>query len=238
MTDQGIARRPRWLSVLLLVLCAALIVVFLLLGNWQMRRLAWKQDLIAAVETRAYGVPVTPPVTFDPEQHTYLRVALQGSYTDDAPVLVKAVTELGPGYWVMSPMQGSAGIVWVNRGFVPPGQKNPALWSAAPETISGLLRPTEPDGTLLERNDPGLDRWVSRDTAALSNALQLGLTMPYFIDADHTGAREAWPRGGLTIVRFRNTHLAYALTWYAMAALFAIALGGILWQAHRVRRGR
>ena len=34
------------------------------------------------------------------------------------------------------------------------------------------------------------------------------------------------PIGGLTVVRFRNAHLAYALTWYGLAALSA--LGALL----------
>ncbi|MEM9136436.1 MAG: SURF1 family protein, partial [Cyanobacteria bacterium P01_F01_bin.42] len=34
--------------------------------------------------------------------------------------------------------------------------------------ITGLLRTSEPDGTVLERNKPAQNRWVSRDVAAMS----------------------------------------------------------------------
>ena len=39
---------------------ATVVVVVLLvgLGDWQLRRLAWKEALIAAVETRAHAAPV------------------------------------------------------------------------------------------------------------------------------------------------------------------------------------
>lgn len=224
MSDETVARRPFWVTVVLLMLSAALIVVFVLLGNWQMRRLVWKQDLIAAVDARAFGDPVGLPAPFDPDLHAYLRVVADGKFLDVAPIRVKAVTGIGPGYWVMSPLQTETGILWINRGFVPPDQKDPANWTDLTNPISGLLRPDAPGGTLMERNRPEADRWVSRDTQAMSAARGLGETLPYFLDADHQGSPADWPRGGLTVIRFSNSHLSYALTWYAMAALFAAAL--------------
>ena len=224
MSDAGSARRPRWATIVLLVLSTALIVVFVLLGNWQMRRLAWKQDLIAAVDARAFGAPVDLPAQFDSDRHAYLRVSVQGQFLDAAPVLVKAVTEIGPGYWVLIPLQTKTGILWVNRGFVPPEFKDSGHWPDPKPRVSGLLRRDAPGGTLLERNRPESERWVSRDAQAMSAARNLGPTLPYVIDADHQGAPGTWPRGGLTVIKFNNSHLSYALTWYAMAALFAAAL--------------
>ncbi|SDW98121.1 surfeit locus 1 family protein [Ruegeria halocynthiae] len=224
MSAQTVPRRPLWVTVVLLVLSAALIVVFVLLGNWQMRRLGWKQDLIAVVGARAFGDPADMPAQFDPNLHAYLRVSVDGEFLDAAPILIKAVTEIGPGYWVMSPMQTEAGILWVNRGFVPPDRRDPAQWAAPLAPITGLLRPDSPGGTLMERNRPDADRWVSRDTQAMSEARGFRSTLPYFLDADHLTGTGDWPRGGLTVVRFSNSHLSYALTWYAMAVLFAAAL--------------
>lgn len=40
---------------------------------------------------------------------------------------------------------------------------------------------------------------------------------PYFVDADVPPDVTTWPRGGLTVVTFRNAHLQYALTWFAPA---------------------
>jgi len=44
---------------------------------------------------------------------------------------------------------------------------------------------------------------------------------PYFIDADATPNMGGLPIGGLTVVTFRNSHLVYALTWYALAIMSA-----------------
>lgn len=235
MTNEAAARRPRWVTAVLLVLSAALIVVFVLLGNWQMRRLVWKQDLIAAVDARAFGDPVGLPAQFDPDQHAYLRVTAEGTFPDSPAVLVKAVTDIGPGYWVMSPMQTRQGILWVNRGYVPTDVKSPSRWTPPRSPVTGLLRPSVEGGTMLERNDPQAGRWVSRDTVAMSHVAGLGPTLPFFLDADPQAAPGSWPRGGLTMIRFRNSHLPYALTWYAMAALFAAALFYV-WRTGRIDR--
>ncbi|UOA30191.1 hypothetical protein DSM107133_04955 (plasmid) [Pseudosulfitobacter sp. DSM 107133] len=189
------------------------------LGNWQMRRLAWKLDLIDAVQTRAFGDPVPAPAGDAPE---YLRVFASGRFAGDQSLRIKAVTDLGPGFWIMTPLITQDGAIWVNRGFVP-GGLNQGDWDAAPgpARVTGLVRLDQPGGTLLESNQPETGRWVSADLAEMTRAV--GLTeaqTAYFIDAEAAGTGALWPRGGLTRLTFRNTHLAYALTWYAMAALF------------------
>lgn len=219
--------RPRWLTYSLLIAAAGLVVVFVALGNWQVRRLDEKLTLIDAVNTRAFGDPVKLPPQFQPENHSYLRVSVSGNLAE-GHILVKAVTDLGPGYWVMRPLITEQGSLWINQGFVPPDHKSPDDWQDMPTTVTGLLRPTAPDGTLLERNRP--TRWVSRDTKAMAKHLNLPDAMPYFVDADHIGAPKGWPRGGMTKITFPNNHLQYALTWYAMAALFVTALTLLIWK--------
>ncbi|OWU71528.1 hypothetical protein ATO3_18420 [Marinibacterium profundimaris] len=218
------------MDLTILGLAGVIFVTLVGLGTWQVRRLHWKLDLIEAVETRAHGTPVaapTGPVSDDDD--VYRRVVAEGRFRHDASHLVKAVTELGPGYWVMTPLETSASTIWINRGFVPNGLPRDD-WSrpVGPVRVEGLLRITEPEGTLLESNDPAADRWVSRDVAALSEVSGIADPAPYFIDADQMGPPADWPRGGLTMIRFRNSHLSYALTWYAMAVLFLVGMGIVM----------
>lgn len=200
-------------------------VSMIALGNWQMRRLAWKLDLIESVQARAFGDPVPAPQDAAPE---YLRVFATGSFAHDQSLRIKAVTEIGPGYWIMTPLVTDGMILWINRGFVPNTLEQGA-WERpqGQQRVTGLVRPDQPGGTLLERNQPDTGRWVSADLSEMSRAA--GLTnaqTAYFIDSEATGAD--WPRGGLTRLTFRNTHLVYALTWYAMAALFFVAMGYVI----------
>jgi surfeit locus 1 family protein len=94
--------------------------------------------------------------------------------------------------------------------------------------VTGVLRVSEPSGVWPRRNEPGQDRWYSRDVAAIAHARGLQGVAPFFIDADAqpsdaTITGTVRPLGGLTVVNFRNAHLSYALTWFALALMTAIA---------------
>lgn len=212
-----------WALLSLGLLC---VVVLTALGNWQIDRLAQKRALIAAVEKRAFGQPVPAPIgRVDLDDADYLRVHATGLLRHDLAVRVKALTDFGAGHWLMVPLQTPSTHIWINRGFIP-ARSEPPKWHM-PEgriRINGVLRVSEPDGTLLESNDPANGRWYSRDVAALSNNVGLSQAAAFFIDAAHHGPEETWPRGGLTKLQFRNSHLSYAATWYAMALLLFGAL--------------
>lgn len=91
--------------------------------------------------------------------------------------------------------------------------------------LTGLLRQSEPRGRVLRPNNPVANRWYSRDVVAIAKARALGVVAPFFIDADAAPNPGGFPIGGLTVVTFRNAHLVYALTWFALAAL---SLGGLV----------
>ena len=214
---------------------AALVAMVLLvaLGVWQLERRSWKLDLIARVEARLAAPPTTVPKSrwaqIGPDD-AYTRVRVAGRWLPTEGVRVKAVTALGGGWWVIAPLATPDGIVLVNRGFVPEGMKPPPASGTA--TVTGLLRVSEPDGAFLRSNDPAADRWFSRDVAAIARAHGWNNVAPFFVDAAETPG-QPWPRGGLTVVSFRNNHLVYALTWFALAALS----GWFAWRVLRERRG-
>ena len=41
----------------------------------------------------------------------------------------------------------------------------------------------------------------------------------YFIDAQADSRQGRLPIGGLTVIRFPNSHLQYAITWFALAIM-------------------
>ncbi|WP_411965631.1 SURF1 family protein [Mesorhizobium sp. CA7] len=218
------------------------VLMFLGLGVWQLERRVWKLDLIARVDQRIHASVVDAPGPqdwsgFSAPDYEYRHVRLAGHFLGGTNTLVQAVTELGGGYWVLTPMRDDRGFtVLVNRGFIPQERKvefereNAAL--ASPATVDGLLRISEPGGGFLRRNDPAADRWYSRDVAAIAKARGLADVAPYFIDAEASGAA-GWPRGGLTVVTFRNSHLIYALTWFALAGMLAMALARQVFSGRR-----
>lgn len=208
---------------------------FVALGAWQVQRLHWKHALVARVDSRIHAVATPAPErarwpAVGVETDEYRRVFVQGRYLQGLDTRVQALTELGAGFWILSPLQSDAGkIVLVNRGFVP----DDALDAIAPPPsgevrIDGLLRVDEPKGILLRRNDPARDRWYSRDVVAIAHRRGLGVVAPYFIDADARPGAGGWPRGGMTVVKFRDAHLQYALTWFALALLCVFAMWRLL----------
>ncbi|MCJ2181764.1 SURF1 family protein [Novosphingobium sp. 1949] len=205
---------------------------FVALGVWQVHRLHWKHDLIARVNARVHAAPVALPpsrqlASEDRQAHEYLRVALSGSYQPGQTALVRAATDLGSGYWAMTVLVTRDGRkVWINRGFMP-DDATPATARrtvpSGPVEVTGLVRIDEPGGSLLQANKPALDRWYSRDLAALSTSRHAGETAPVFVDAQKETAKEpagvTLPVPGLTVIRFPDNHLSYALTWFALAVL-------------------
>lgn len=213
-------------------LSLALCVLFLGLGVWQVARLKWKLELIDRVEARIHApaAPAPGPTEWpgiSAARDQYRVVVTRGRFLNDRETRVQAVTELGSGTWLMTPMKTEAGpTILINRGFIPArSDTRPEPTPDRPEgvvNVTGLLRITEPGGGFLRANAPAADRWTSRDVAAIARTRDLtGAVAPYFIDADAASSHNGWPRGGLTVVRFSNSHLAYALTWFALAGLTA-----------------
>ncbi|TPE65065.1 SURF1 family protein [Sandaracinobacter neustonicus] len=229
MSSTARAGGRRWPVAALLLLAG----LFVALGVWQLERREWKHELIAAVDARAHAAPVQAPgpaqwprITAD--SHAYLNVRAAGRYLPGQDSFVQAVTALGGGYWLLTPLQTADGVILINRGFVPK-RAAPAV-PTGEVSVSGLLRLTEPNGGFLRRNDPATGRWYSRDVAAIAAAHGLSNVAPYFIDAARDpAAAPGDPVGGLTVIRFSDNHMSYALTWFAMALM---SLGGafLVWR--------
>jgi surfeit locus 1 family protein len=227
---------------------------FVALGVWQLQRMAWKQALIARVDARVAAEPVAPPSrgawpTVGEDSHAYLRVRLDGEFLPVPGTRTQAVTALGGGAWLLAPLRTVDGdIVLVNRGFVPAGERAAPPPAGVVVSVVGLLRTSEPDGGFLRDNDPAGGRWYSRDVAAIARASDLpaDAVAPFFVDAFSVKGADAaalngdaaWPRAGMTVIRFRDPHLTYALTWFGMALLTAFAVSRLVVSGRRLRQDR
>lgn len=210
------------------------------LGVWQLERRVWKHELVAAVEARVHAAPVAPPgpdawAAVDAKDDAYRRVTATGTFSHDRETLVQAVTDRGPGFWVLTPLETPGFILLVNRGFVPKDRRDAKARAAGnvagSVTVTGLLRVTEPKGAFLRSNDAAAERWFSRDVAAIAKVRGLDNAAPYFVDADAAPNPGGYPVGGLTVVRFPDNHLVYALTWFALCALSLF----FAWRLWRIR---
>jgi surfeit locus 1 family protein len=224
----------RW-ALIVLISCLSLagIAGFGALGLWQIQRLHWKLALIERVDARVHAAPVAAPSPdqwpgITAEGDEYRHIALTGHFLNAEEVQIYTPSDEGPAYWVLTPFARDDGtVVMVNRGQVPEALKDPAT-RTPPEgrqTVTGLLRISEAKGWLFSRaNDPAAGQWYRRDIASITAAKGLTNAAPYFVDQDLRDP-QAWPRGGQTVISFRNSHLSYALTWFALVALCLVAWG-------------
>ncbi|MGV8804272.1 MAG: SURF1 family protein [Polaromonas sp.] len=240
--------RPRIKAADIALICLAVLLFsgFMSLGIWQVERRAWKLDLIARVDQRVHA-PAAPLAASDQwpalsaASDEYRHLQVSGRFLNERETLVKAVTRLGSGFWVMTPLELNDGrTLLVNRGFVPPEARERGTRRAteinAPVTLTGVLRLSEPGGGFLRQNDAPANHWYSRDVAAIGQARGLERVAPFFLDADgpaavapnraSANAAPAWPVGGLTVINFSNSHLVYALTWFGLALM--VPVGALL----------
>ena len=224
-------RRSAFSRIIFYAVALSGIAVLIALGCWQMERLAWKTNLINTVNARISAVadPAPGPKEWpliSSEHDAYRHITISGVLLNDKETLVHASTIHGTGYWLITPLRTDEGFtVLINRGFVPRDHRASATRAESQITtkitVTGLLRITEPGGSLLQSNNPKLQHWYSRDVAAISAVRQLPKNAPYFIDADATPNPGGLPIGGLTVVNFYNHHLQYAITWFTLAAMLS-----------------
>jgi surfeit locus 1 family protein len=229
--------RPRSLIVLGLFSLVTL-AILISLGLWQLRRLAWKEALIAEVSARASAALVEAPLEAEwpglkPDDYEYRHVRLSGAYDSAHQALVFRALEKprgkfgGQGYLVMTPLRlaGGASVI-VNRGFIPTDRKSAVETAPTGTTdIAGLMRSSESRNLFTPADNPAQGEWYTRDPAAIAAAFHLPRVAPFTIDADAAPDPNGLPEGGETVLAFPNDHFEYALTWFglaiALAAVFA-----------------
>jgi surfeit locus 1 family protein len=222
----------------------AALAILIGLGTWQLERLAWKENLLDQIRTRAYGAPgaIVPPGSWpnwSAAKDEFRHVQVTGTFLNEDEVPVHGIapgTSGSPllGYYLFAPLRLPRGeIVMVNRGFVPENLRDPASRrKSMPEgevTVTGLVRAPESKNWFIPANRPADNEWFTRDPAAMAAAK--GLTVaPFYIAADPGPDPAAWPRGGQTSLDLPNNHLQYALTWYGIAVTLAGVFGAFAWR--------
>jgi len=203
------------------------------LGVWQIERLHWKLGLIAEVNRNIHAQPISlDEGTLIWETHTeYMRVALSGRFANDKEAYVFGTDSGGaPAYHVIVPFEMHDGRVFlVDRGIVPKEKLDPSTRRAGQlegvRHIAGVWRTPNPPGAFTPPPDIAHRIWYAHDLAAIARADGIALAAPVIVEADAAPNPGGWPKGGQTVVEFRNEHLQYAITWFLMAAaLLAVYL--------------
>jgi surfeit locus 1 family protein len=219
--------------------CAVLFSSLIALGVWQLDRLQWKLGLIAEVHRNLAAPPVSLGEALKlGARAQYRRVGLDGRFDNAKETYLFGTDDAGaPVYHVITPFGTSGGTLLVDRGVVPKTRLDPATRHAgqiAGQTrVVGVWRTPDPPGWFTPAPDTAHRIWYAHDLAAIARADGIVLAAPVIVEADATPNPGGWPKGGQTRVVFRNEHLQYAITWFALAA---VLLG--VYIAYHVSRGR
>lgn len=242
MTAEPSNSRFGILSLLALAMFAALLA----LGTWQVKRLAWKENLIQTIESRIHQPPRPLEAWFKTEPGTdYWPVEVEGTFLHSGERHFFSTYDGQSGYDVFTPLEISPGsFVFVNRGFVPFDHKDAATRPegqvAGTVKITGLARSiqTQKPSWLVPDNEPGKNIFYWKDFAAMRDTAGLpagSKTLELFIDTDKTPNPGGLPIGGVTIVNLPNSHLSYAVTWYGLAATLAAVWSVLAFRHFRLR---
>jgi cytochrome oxidase assembly protein ShyY1 len=241
--------RPKW--IVGHVLCAFLVVLFVNLGFWQLRRLHERQHDNQLIRSRVEA-PVT---TLDaalrhggPQGAAYRRVRVSGTWVKDTTVLVRNRSLDGqPGDNVVTTLDlGGRGLV-VLRGFAPlAGGGLDAMRSAVrpgtsgPVTITGVLRTSEKRGAFGPR-DPatGTLEVLNRiDLGRIQQQQALELAPVYLQLTSSRPAEKEFVREVPLPPLSDGPHLSYAIQWFIFATIGAIGWPLLLRKTARGERSR
>ncbi|WP_347311045.1 SURF1 family protein [Defluviimonas sp. SAOS-178_SWC] len=216
----------RYLSAL--ILGAGGIAILMSLGFWQVRRLAWKEGVIAAIEAKIGDEPaafdgIAGP---DPERDQYRPVTATGRIGQAYLRILSGQKYVGSGYRIISPFIVGDRTVMIDRGFVAEDEGPPPM-HAAPVTITGnLLWPQDAD-SYTPAPDLAKNIWFARDVEAMAGALHAEPVL--IVGRDGPDDRPVTP-DPVDTASIPNDHRQYAITWFSLAGVWAGMTAFLLWR--------
>ncbi|MEZ5085879.1 MAG: SURF1 family protein [Tessaracoccus sp.] len=219
----------RWVGLVIAV--AVLGVVFVQLGEWQLRRLDERRESNAIVvahqgqEPRPYQEVFTDPIEDDDQ---WQRVVVHGTYTGDQ-YQVRYRNQDGAGIEVVAVMRTAEDdLLLIDRGFIrrQSGQPDPEVLPPVPSgevEVIGYVRRSENGKP--EATNPHDHKVRLINAEAISASLGQPLLDGYvsLIESVPTEPEELEPLPPPELDE--GPHLMYALQWFAFSA---IAIGGVI----------
>ncbi len=202
--------------------------ILVLLGNWQIDRMVWKEAIIAEIDARLAAPPVPMPAAPDAARDVYLSVWAEGVMGSAEIHALDSSADIGAGYRIISPFVLADGRrIMVDRGMVPEADKDRTR-PLENGVIYGNLYWMQDE---YEVPEPNLERniWFTRDENAMAEALGTEPILFVLSQTTLAGAPLPQPVGN----NLPNSHLGYAVTWYLMALAW---VGMTLYLLVRIRR--
>jgi cytochrome oxidase assembly protein ShyY1 len=203
------------------------IIVGVSLGQWQLRRAAYKEAIEARLRVRGQEAPVVlGTAQVDPDKLEYRRAVVSGEFIRNWPIYLENRPHDGvAGFYLFMPLKiaGTNLHVLIARGWVP---RDPSDRTKLPDittpvgmmTVEGIIK-----------RDPARIMQLGQANAIRPNAILQNLEVSEFASASgmtiqpilieqtndtHDGLVRSWPRPSSGI----ETHYGYAVQWFGLAA--------------------
>ncbi len=188
------------------------------LGSWQVRRLDWKENILAEIDRRIAGEAVALPAVVNAQEDRYLPVTAKGQITTDEIHILASSKQTGAVYRVISAFETESGRrVLLDRGWIKTTDKD-APRNAVETTVEGNLHWPDEIDSYTPENDLDANIWFARDVPTMAQHLKTEETL---IIARKTSENMSevtpWP---VTSTGIPNDHLQYAVTWYGLAIIW------------------
>jgi surfeit locus 1 family protein len=204
------------------------IAVLLILGNWQLNRLEWKNNLISKFNENANKDPVSYPANISVNDDEFKNIKIIGNFIHDKEILLYSPsrTNSSPGiYQILVPFLTNNGdYILVNRGVVDDRyidqSKRPEVLQKDAVELAGVIRKTEKYNNWMFGNTNKDNIWINIDIEKIAEYWGLDLVDFYVAALPSTNDNKIY---GLSMqMKVRNDHLKYSITWFSLAGVLFI----------------
>ena len=190
------------------------IIIFCLLGTWQVYRLQWKLDLINEINN---GLNSEPVFYSNVNVINYQKVKFNGIFDFEKQIYLYSLNSKGaPGYDVITPIKiNSNEIILINRGWIKKDLKgNININNIKSKSFEGILKKITKPNIFKPENDIKNNIWYSLKLEDLQNFT--GYKLNNFV-LFLQNSQNNLVKNKIVSPDLPNNHLKYAITWYSVA---------------------
>jgi surfeit locus 1 family protein len=205
------------------------IVILILLGNWQLKRLNEKTNFIQSIE---YNIANHPKSIEELNLNLpiYSKIAISGTFLAGKNIFLYGKRSASPekdGYYLLSAFEATNGKIYlVSRGWIPQSVKNNLGEFASKQIFDkfeAIILPSETRQFMMPENDKNNKIWFTIDLDMAHEMLGVTENKYYLMQIQSA----TLPEGGKPLStehlnKVRNDHFEYAITWYSLAACLLI----------------
>lgn len=213
------------------------VIILIMLGNWQVRRLSEKRAMIETIE-QSMKLPAQMIDLQDISNSNlklFHKIKLKGHFAKNKLIFLygkRSVTAEKDGYYVLSPFimqqDSKEEVLLISRGWAPQSVKadleaGKLSMLDEEQVIEAVVMPAEKKQFFVPENDIKKNIWFTIDPDFAAKTYGVTVENVYFkqINADNF-PKGVVPLNADSLNKIRNDHLEYAISWYGLAIALII----------------